>query len=83
MTSLEWYSMTIKPGIYQHYNGNRYRVIGVGLHSETKEELVVYIALYESELGKDVMWVRPRSMFEDIVIIDGKKVPRFQSIDKR
>ena len=66
-----------KPGIYRHYKGKEYEVIGVAHHSETMEELVVYRALYETEFGKDSLWVRPRAMFEENVVIDGKEVPRF------
>lgn len=36
----------MKCGLYRHYNGNFYRVIGVSRHSETLEELIVYEALY-------------------------------------
>jgi len=38
--------MEIEPGIYRHYKGNEYEVIGIGKHSETLEDLVVYKALY-------------------------------------
>ena len=32
----------IKPGIYQHYKGKYYRVVGIAKHSETEEEFVLY-----------------------------------------
>ena len=65
-------------GIYRHYKGKLYRVIGVGRNSETLEEVVIYLALYDNdEFGKDALWVRPLSMFLESVEIDGKKVPRF------
>ena len=32
----------VQPGRYRHYKGKEYTVIGVALHSETQEELVVY-----------------------------------------
>ena len=71
--------MEIKKGIYRHYKGKLYRVLGVGRHSETFEELVVYQALYESEeFGKDAIWVRPLKMFIEDVEVDGKKVKRFE-----
>ncbi|MBN2015276.1 DUF1653 domain-containing protein [Candidatus Dojkabacteria bacterium] len=70
--------MEIKKGIYKHYKGNRYRVLGVAKHSETLEDLVVYEALYENELSK--LWVRPISMFFEEVEWDGKKVPRFKLV---
>lgn len=44
--------------------------------SETLEELVVYKALY----GNKQVWVRPRSMFFEDIIIEGKLVPRFKEI---
>ena len=68
--------MNPKPGIYQHYKGKKYRVIGVAKHSETLEDMVVYEALYENEVSK--LWVRPLDMFLEEVEIDGKIVPRFK-----
>lgn len=67
----------ITPGLYRHYKGNNYEVIGIAKHSETMEELVVYKALY----GEFDLWVRPLVMFEETVIVDGKIVPRFEKID--
>lgn len=70
----------LKKGIYRHYKGKLYRVLGVGRHSETLEELVFYQALYESEFGKDSLWVRPLAMFTEDVEIDGKNMPRFMFV---
>lgn len=72
----------IKPGLYKHYKGKLYLVIGVAKHSETLEDLVVYEAKYNSpEFGEHAIWVRPASMWSEKVEIDGKKVPRFSSIE--
>lgn len=68
--------MKVKPGVYRHYKGKKYRVIGVAKHSETLEDLVVYEALYENEMSK--LWIRPASMFLDEVEKDGKKMKRFE-----
>ncbi|OGY53770.1 MAG: TonB box-like protein [Candidatus Buchananbacteria bacterium RIFCSPLOWO2_01_FULL_46_12] len=65
-------------GIYKHYKGKLYRVLGVAKHSETLEELVVYEALYDNLESK--LWVRPKKMFEENVELDGKTVPRFKYI---
>jgi hypothetical protein len=70
----------MKTGIYRHYKGKNYEVVGVARHSETLEEMVVYKALYESEFGKDSLWVRPKMMFLEKVIHDGKEVDRFKFI---
>ena len=73
----------ISPGIYKHYKGNLYEVIGLAHHSETLEELVVYRALYDSpEFGPNAIWVRPAEMFLEEVEFEGKKVPRFKFIKK-
>lgn len=69
----------ILPGIYQHYKGKQYRVIGEVKHSETLEDLVLYEPLYDS-ISK--YWVRPKKMFEEEVEIDGKKTPRFKFISE-
>ena len=61
-------------GIYRHYKGNRYKVLGIAKHSETLEEMVVYQALY-GEMG---IWVRPMSMWSEEVSIGGKTVLRFE-----
>ena len=69
----------IKPGIYEHYKGNRYQVIGIANHSETLEKMVVYKALY----GEGEFWVRPLSMWEELVEVNGKQVPRFRYIGEQ
>lgn len=76
--------MSIKPGKYRHYKGKLYEVIGVGRHSETLEEMVVYRGLYNSnKFGNRPLWVRPLKMFSETVIVDGEKVPRFVLISDR
>ena len=70
----------LKLGQYQHYKGKMYEVIGVAHHSETLEELVVYKALYETEFGRDSLWVRPKRMFMENVSVSGKETPRFKFI---
>jgi len=53
----------IKPGVWRHYKGKLYRVIGVGKHTETDEDMVLYQALY----GDNEYWVRPARMWFDAV----------------
>ena len=65
--------MNIKPGIYKHYKGNRYEVIGIGRHTETLEDFVLYRALY----GDYDLWIRPLSMFCETVLIENVSMPRF------
>lgn len=71
----------LKKGLYKHYKGNMYQVISVARHSETTEIMVIYKALYESEFGKNTLWVRPLKMFTENVIVEEKSVPRFEYID--
>lgn len=70
--------MTIQTGIYQHYKGNQYRVLGTVTHSETEEQLVLYQPLY----GEQNLWVRPLTMFTETVEIADNSVPRFKLVQK-
>lgn len=65
--------MNIKTGKYRHYKGNMYEVLGIATHSETLEPVVVYKALY----GENGLWVRPASMWNDEIDLNGKKIKRF------
>ena len=67
-------------GVYKHYKGNLYRVIGIAKHSETLEELVVYEALYDNPRSK--LWIRPKEMFLEDVVINGQSTPRFKLIKR-
>ncbi|HEX3037523.1 MAG TPA: DUF1653 domain-containing protein [Oscillospiraceae bacterium] len=66
----------IKLGRYRHFKGNEYLVLYVAKHSETLEEMVVYQALY----GERGIWVRPASMWNELVERDGKTFRRFTYI---
>ena len=66
----------IQTGIYQHYKGAEYEVLGQVKHSETEEDLVIYRALY----GEYGLWVRPLTMFQEMVDIDGVSKERFRLI---
>jgi hypothetical protein len=64
-------------GLYRHYKGSDYEVLGVARHSETEEEVVVYRALY----GERGLWVRPLVMFTETVEVAGRRVPRFRHVE--
>jgi len=65
---------TIKPGLYRHYGGNLYQVIGLARHSETLEEMVVYQSLN----GDYGLWTRPYGMFVETTMLEGQEVQRFE-----
>lgn len=52
--------------IYQHFKGNIIKIIAIGIHTETKEEMVVY------EHDNDI-WIRPMEMF--LSKVDHEKYP--------
>ena len=60
-------------GLYRHYKGLMYEVLGTVRHSESLEPMTLYRALY----GERGMWVRPAAMFEEDVTIEGLRQPRF------
>lgn len=73
---------SVKVGdVYRHYRNKDYRIIGIGRHSETHEEMIVYQALYDSpDFGHNALWIRPLALFFEHVEIEGKKVRRFSRV---
>ena len=69
----------LKLGVYQHYKGGQYEVLGIGKHSENEELFVVYRPVYDYDEQID-FWIRPFRMFTETVMVDGKEVPRFKII---
>ena len=64
------------PGRYRHYKGMLYDVVGTVRHSESLEAMTLYRALY----GEHGLWVRPAAMFNEEVVIDGVRQPRFNKV---
>ena len=64
---------TVRLGRYRHFKGNEYQVLMIAKHSETCEDMVVYRALY----GEGDVWVRPASMWNELIERDGVRTPRF------
>ena len=63
-------------GLYRHYKGGEYEVLGVVRHSETLEPLVLYRPLY-NDTG---LWVRPYAMFCEDVVVEGQAMRRFSPV---
>jgi hypothetical protein len=74
----------IRKGVYQHFKGKTYAVIGEAKHSEMLEDFVVYRALYKSSpFGKHPLWVRPKKSFEALIEREEKTVQRFTFLKQR
>ena len=63
----------ILPGRYRHFKGKEYQVLFTAKNSETLENMVVYKALY----GTGDIWVRPASMWNELVSLGDRQVYRF------
>ncbi len=68
---------------YRHYKNLLVKVLGIALHSETQEALVIYEKLEDFGVyKKGSLWARPKDMFLEKVIVSGKKMPRFALVKK-
>jgi len=63
-------------GLYRHYKGGDYEVVGTVRHSETLEPMTLYRALY----GERGLWVRPAAMFGETIVFEGRSQPRFVKV---
>lgn len=70
--------MDWKLGLYKHYKGKIYEVVGIAKHSETLEDMVVYKATYQPE-GEN-LWVRPLTMFMETIVVEGIELKRFEKL---
>lgn len=69
---------SLKIGVYKHFKGGLYQVLFIAKNSENPDqEFVVY-----KSLEKDLIWIRPLSMFLENVNKDDYSGPRFSLIEK-
>ncbi len=66
----------VEPGIYRHFKGNLYQVIGVARKVDTSEILVIYRPLY----GEMELVARPFEEFTSIVRHGIADEPRFRKV---
>lgn len=68
-----------KPGVYKHFKGGEYLALFTVKHSETLEDYVVYISLYENKRSQT--WIRPLKDFNGYKKLENDiKVKRFKLI---
>ena len=77
----------MQTGKYKHYKGNYYEVLGVAMHSESHEKMVVYRALYDcpelkAEYGDHPLFVRPYTMFNEMIDLGEQQVRRFAFVSQ-
>lgn len=64
---------------YKHFKGYTVKIIAVGIiHTETQEPMVVY-----HHVDDDNFWIGSLNMFNEVVLHEGKLVPRFELISEK
>ena len=81
MTKTESFAMRIPCGVYEHYKGKRYFVVGLGREHRTNEVVVIYCRLYSRD-GLPLS-VRPAVDFLADVEWRGRTVTRFTYVGLR
>ena len=65
------------PGTYRHFKGGLYKLLFIGMNSETLAEEVIY-----KSLDDDQLWTRPASRWsEEVLLDDGSHSVRFRLLD--
>jgi len=78
---MEEKEITIGAKCYNYKHPDRfYKIIGIAKHSETLEDLVLYKALYAGDFPYGQIWARPKKMFLEKILKEGKEIPRFTLI---
>jgi hypothetical protein len=76
------YMTTPEPGTYYHFKdpAKLYEIVGIAMHTETEEQMVVYRPLYENPAAP--LFVRPLNMFMEEVDKPelGYRGPRFLKV---
>ncbi len=63
--------------IYRHYKGMKVKVLFEAIESESKEHMVIYMHLEDG-----VIWSRPKHMFLENIMLNGRETERFKKIDQ-
>ena len=71
----------MKLDVYCHYKNKSYEVIGVAKNSDDLTDYVVYKTLYQNDISD--LWLRRLEEFNEMVVVDGVKVPRFTFISEK
>jgi hypothetical protein len=69
--------MYMGPGVYRHYKGRSYKVLGMSTNTENGEVAVVY---HDTQLPS-ILCHRPIENFNQFVVIDNVTTQRFQKED--
>lgn len=77
--------MSILPGIYRHYKGGIYYVLGTAIHTETLQSMVIYKPLNYLRINNQTytkldktIWTRPEYMFNGFIVTkSGEVIKRF------
>jgi hypothetical protein len=67
----------VKPGVYRHFKGRTYEVVGVAREVDSCENFVVYRPLY----GDKKLVIRSQADFMAIVRQNDQEVPRFRYVE--